>query len=157
MFVKEIIKMINEIDGTIDIVIEKDFAGKGLTCEPMESVIYLGMRNTPQEQKAFNDFVNELEPNFYNKYKINPFILAILHEIGHIMTHEEEQEKEYNFNVNLLCELEDNGFLTTEQQTYFYTRLTLEKWATEWAIDFVKENIGFLSNYQNKIIKRLVT
>lgn len=155
MFINEIIKMIQEIDNTIEIEVEKDLLEYGLACEPMESKIYIGLRNTPEEEKVFTDFVNELEPNFFDKYKINGFILSVLHEIGHIMTHEEELENEYNTEINLLCNLEEQGLITEEQQAYFYVRLTLEKWATQWAINFVKENIPFINNYQNKIIKRL--
>lgn len=155
MFFEEIIKFINQIDNTINVEIEKDITKYGLACEPTEAKIYIGLRNTPLEEQAFQSFVNELEPNFFDKYQINAFILSILHEVGHIMTHEEEQEEEYNKNTNLLIELEDKGLITKEQQANFYARLTLEKWATQWAIDFCKLNKKFVRDYQNKIIKRL--
>lgn len=155
MFFENIINFIKQIDNTIEIKIEKEITKYGLACEPTESKIFIGLRNTTLEEKAFQDFVNELEPNFFDKYKINCFILSILHEVGHIMTHEEEQEEEYAKDTNLLIELESQGLISKEQQANFYARLTLEQWATQWAIDFCKLNNAFVKEYQDKIIKRL--
>jgi hypothetical protein len=156
MFNKDILEFIKQIDNSIKVEFEKDMQKYGLACEPTEEKIYIGLRNTPTEEKAFTDYVNMLEPNFYNKYNINNYILSILHEVGHIMTHQEEFEEDYNKSIELLFQLEDNNLITKEQQCYFYVRLSLEQMATQWAIDFVKLNLDFVRQQQNKIIKRLV-
>lgn len=155
MFFENIINFIKQIDNTIEIEIEREITKYGLACEPAESKIFIGLRNTTLEEKAFQGFVNELEPNFFDKYKINCFILSILHEVGHIMTYEEEEQEEYTKDINLLVELESQSLISKEQQANLYTRLTLERWATQWAIDFCKLNNAFVQDYQDKIIKRL--
>ncbi len=156
MFVKDIENFIKEIDSDITVNFELDMQKLGLACEPTLANIYIGIRSTPEEEKAFIDYVNELEPKFFQKYKINIYILALLHEVGHIMTHIEDLEEEYNKDTELLRKLEESGKLTREQECYFYARLELETLATQWAIDFIKQNFDFVNNYQNKIIKRLV-
>lgn len=156
MFVKDIEKFIKQIDNEIELSFEKDMQRFGLACEPTLAKIFVGIRTSPEEEKAFTDYVNELEPNFFEKYKVNTYVMALLHEVGHIMTHIEDLEEEYNKDTKLLETLEDNGKLTKEQQCYFYARLELETLATQWAIDFVKENYNFVNNSQNDIIKRLV-
>jgi hypothetical protein len=156
MFDKNILNFIKQIDNNIEVEFETDMQKYGLACEPTEEKIYIGLRSTPTEEKAFIDYVNELEPNFFNKYSINNYILSILHEIGHIMTHQEELEEDYNQSTELLYQLEQNKLITKEQQCYFYVRLSLEHLATQWAIDFVKLNLDFTRQHQNKIIKRLV-
>ena len=70
-------------------------------------------------------------------------------------THEEEQEEEYNFNTELLNTMEEQGFLTKEDQCKLYVRLTLEKWATQWAIEFIKNNYLLCKQFEDRIIKKL--
>lgn len=156
VFLEEIKKFINAINEDIEIVIEKDIDKFGLASEPTEQIVYIGLRNTPVEEQAFCDYVNELEPNFYKKYKINNLILSILHEIGHCFTHQEELEHQYNLDTNLLNELEENGLLTKKQQCDFYVRLELETLATQWAINFCKNNLQFVRDYQEKIILKIL-
>lgn len=155
MFLKNIVKFINEINSDIEVIIEKDLNKYGLACEPVEQVVYIGLRNTPDEENAFVNYVNELEPDFYNKFKINNLILSILHEVGHCFTHNEELEEEYNIDTELLNKMEENGYLTKRQQCDFYVRLELERLATQWAIDFCKNNLKFVKDFQEKIILKI--
>lgn len=131
-------KLIKSVDSNTKIVIEKHKYKRGLTCEPIANTIYLGFRTTKLEDKAFIDLVNELEPNFFQKYKISLWLLSVLHEIGHIQTHQEELEDDYNFCVDFLNELRLNNEITDKEQSEYYVRLDLEKMATQWAIDYVK-------------------
>ena len=132
-------KLIKAIDNNTQIIVERHKYKRGLTCEPTENRIYLGFRTTKLEDKAFIDLVNELEPNFFQKYKISLWLLSVLHEIGHIQTHDEELEDDYNFCVDFLNELRLNNEITDKEQSEYYVRLDLEKMATQWAIDYVKK------------------
>ena len=152
---KAILDLINLIDDEIQVEFEEQPTEYGLACEPEEKVIYIGMRTTPIEEKAFFDYVNELDNEFLQKFPINHYIISILHEVGHCETHEEEQEEEYNFNTELLNTMEEQGFLSKEDQCKFYVRLTLEKWATQWAIEFIKNNYLLCKQFEDRIIKKL--
>lgn len=99
----------------------------------------MGFRATKIENQTFIDLVNELEPNFFQNYKISLWLLSVLHEIGHIQTHDEELEEDYNFCVDFLNELRLNNEITNKEQNEYYVRLDLEKMATQWAIDYVKK------------------
>lgn len=152
---KAILDLINLIDNEIQVEFEEQPTEYGLACEPEEKVIYIGMRTTPIEEKAFFDYVNELDNEFLQKFPINHYIISILHEVGHCETHEEEQEEEYNFNTELLNTMEEQGFLTKEDQCKLYVRLILEKWATQWAIEFIKNNYLLCKQFEDRIIKKL--
>ena len=138
---KAILDLINLIDNEIQVEFEEQPTEYGLACEP--------------EEKALFDYVNELDNEFLQKFPINHYIISILHEVGHCETHEEEQEEEYNFNTELLNTMEEQGFLTKEDQCKFYVRLTLEKWATQWAIEFIKNNYLLCKQFEDRIIKKL--
>lgn len=153
---KGIEKLIKLIDNEIEIEFEENPLEFGLACNPSEKVVYIGMRTTPTEEKAFFDYVNKLDKDFLKTYPINHYIISILHEVGHCETHEEEEEEEYNINTELLYTMEEQGFLTKQQQCELYVRLTLEKWATKWAIDFIKNNYLLCKHFENEIIKKLM-
>ena len=133
---RAILDLINLIDNEIQVEFEEQPTEYGLACEPEEKVIYIGMRTTPTEEKAFFDYVNELDNEFLQKFPINHYIISILHEVGHCETHEEEQEEEYNFNTELLNTME-------------------EQWATQWAIEFIKNNYLLCKQFEDRIIKKL--
>lgn len=132
-------KLIKSIDNDIQIIVERHKYTRGLTCEPTEKRIYLGFRATKIENQTFINLVNELEPNFFQKYKVSLWLLSVLHEIGHIQTHDEELEEDYNFCVDFLNELKLNNEITEKEQNEYYVRLDLEQMATQWAIDYVKK------------------
>lgn len=155
MFKKDIRNFINKIDSNIEVEFEQDMQEYGLACEPTEEKIYIGFRTTQVEEQTFIDYVNQLEKDFFNKYNVNCFILSLLHEVGHIMTHNEELEEEYNKDTELLNYLEENELITKTDQCRLYVQLELERLATQWAIDFIKDNQLFIIENQENIVKRL--
>ena len=56
------------------------------------------------------------------------------------MTYDEEMEEDYTVCVNVLSKLYENEKISETQFNEFYVRLDLEKKATEWAVDFAKNN-----------------
>lgn len=152
---KAILDLIKIIDSEIQVEFEEQPTEYGLACEPEEKIIYIGMRTTPLEEKAFFDYVNELDDEFLQKFPINHYIISILHEVGHCKTHEEEQEENYIFETKLLNDMEEMGLMSKQDQCELYVRLTLEKWATQWAIKFIKNNYLLCKQFENRIIKKL--
>lgn len=135
-------KMIKEIDKTI-----KVRYSKVLECEPENAKIYVGFKNNDLENKSFQDYVNELQPNC--KYSV--LLLGILHEIGHIYTLGEDDETEYLQDTELLNQLHSKGLISDEQKQHFYLRLPMESHATQWALAFANDNPNFCNKW-NKIL-----
>lgn len=131
-------KLIKSIDKDIRIIVERKKYSRGLACLPTEKTVFLGFRATDLENKAFVDLVNELQPNFFQDYPVSLWLMGVLHEVGHIKTHQDALENDYNNNVQMLEQLVELGVITEKQQNEFYVRLDLEQMATQWAIDYIK-------------------
>ena len=110
--------------------------GKRLECSPEDNTIYIAYKTNEIDKKTFMDFVKELNP----QCSYDDITLGILHEIGHCMTYDEEMEEDYTLCVNVLSELYRNEKINETQFNEFYVRLDLEKKATEWAVDFARNN-----------------
>ena len=139
-------QMVKQIDKSIKVKF-----GKCLQCEPTENTIYVNNKTDIIDIVTFRDYVKELN----SKCKFNTLLLGILHEIGHIYTYEEQNEKEYTRDTKLLSLLFQEKKLSAKQLNEFYVRLPLEANATKWAIDFAMQNKKFCKYYQNKIGKEI--
>ena len=139
-------QMVKQIDKSIKVKFDKC-----LQCEPTENTIYVNNKTDIIDIVTFRDYVKELN----SKCKFNTLLLGILHEIGHIYTYEEQNEKEYRKDTKLLKLLFKEKKLSAKQLNEFYVRLPLEANATKWAIDFAMQNVKFCKYYQNKIGKEI--
>lgn len=124
-------RIVKKIDKNIKIKF-----GKRLECEPEKNKIYIAYKTNEIDKKTFMDFVKELNP----QCNYDDITLGILHEIGHCMTYDEEMEEDYTICVNVLSKLYENEKINETQFNELYVRLDLEKKATEWAVDFAKNN-----------------
>lgn len=141
-------KMVKQIDKTIKVKFSNQLA-----CEPENNTIYICNKTDKIDVETFKEFIKELDP----KNTFNTLILGILHEVGHIYTFtDERQEEEYNNDLSLLEYLHRAKKIDDRQMNYFYLRLDLEKRATEWAIEFSKNNKAFCRYYQKKIGKEKI-
>lgn len=110
--------------------------GRNLECEPTENRIFIAYKTNEVDRKTFMNYVKELDP----QCPFDDITLGILHEIGHIFTHDEDLEDDYNFCVELLSKLYQEKKLTDVEINEMYVRLDLEQLATQWAVDFAREN-----------------
>ena len=149
MYKKLIKQFVNNIDSDIKV---KFLKGKcGLFCEPENYTIFIGFEYNAIDANTFYSFCKELEPKLCNTVQIDQFITGILHEIGHLMTHDDEKEDDYNESVELLNTLYQTKTITEEEMNKYYVRLDLEQLATKWALDFIKNNYNYFKYYQEKI------
>ena len=77
------------------------------------------------------------------KYDIDPYILCLLHEIGHDQTIFFLTSFKYNwdFLIAFLVERPSINYFMYWLRCQIYYRLPCEWAATEWAIDFINNNI----------------
>lgn len=149
MYKKLIKQFVNNIDSDIKV---KFLKGKrGLFCEPENYTIFIGFEYNQIDAESFYNYCKELDTQFCNTHQIDQFIMGILHEIGHLMTHDDELEEDYNASVELLSEMFQRKKITAEQMNYYYVRLDLEQKATKWALQFAKDNYNYYKYYQDKI------
>lgn len=127
-------KLVKEISPDIKVKF-----GKRLECEPTEETIYIAYKTNQIDRDTFMEYVKEIN----SKCHFDDITLGILHEIGHIMTHCEELEEDYNFCVNLLSEMYKSKLIDDFELNRMYVRLDLESEATKWAVDFAMNNQEF--------------
>ena len=121
--------------------------GRALECEPTENTIYVSFKSDEIDKKTFMEYVKELD----NTCQFNDLVLGILHEIGHIFTYDENDEKPYLQDTELLSLLYKEQMLSAEELNRFYLRLDMESKATKWAIEFAQANKMFVSRFQKQI------
>ena len=145
IFRKHYVKqMVKAIDPTIKVKF-----GKSLQCDIDNKTIYVAFKTNAVDKITFRDYVREIN----SKCKFNTLILGILHEIGHIYTWDEQAEEEWQRDNELLSLLYHKKQIDAVDMNRFYIRISMESWATEWAVDFAMRNKKFCRYYQNKIGK----
>ena len=120
-----------------------------LECDVFEEIIYVGKTYDKRTDRYFKNFVNELNPECA---KVNPFLLSLLHEIGHIETWEDEVADEKDAVYALLkMQFDEETDLTDarcEEYCNLYFRIPLEQNATEWGIDFALSHMDLMKKYE---------
>ena len=100
------------------------------------------------ETISFANFVNQLNPECS---KVNPFLLSLLHEIGHIETYTEEDEDDKDMKYAMLkMQYDDEEELSDERLEEYcdmYFRIPLEQNATEWGIDYALSHLDLMQKY----------
>lgn len=130
---------IKEIDKDIKVKFQK----YDMECDLYEDIVYVGKTYNPITDKLFMDYVKELDPTC----NVPVFILSILHEVGHIMTYDEEDVEEKDVIYALLRMEFNENKENEEEYVKKYFRIPLETNATEWGIRFAKENPELIKKY----------
>lgn len=120
------------------------FQDYDIECDIWNETIYIGKTYDKRTDDWFQDFVTELNPKTLN---INPFLLALLHEIGHIETWDSDLCDERDAIYNLL-DMQHNETQNDEEWCKMYFRIPLEQVATEWGIDFALSHMDLMKKYE---------
>ena len=119
-----------------------------LECDIDEETIYVGESYDRRTDKYFENFVSQLNPDCR---KVNPFLLSLLHEIGHIETYTEEDEDDKDMKYAILkMQYDDEEQLSDEKLEEYcdmYFRIPLEQNATEWGIDYALSHLDLMQKY----------
>lgn len=105
-------------------------------CDLDEDVIYIPIEDTPLDTAMYMRFIEET----YDEYHFDPLVLGILHEVGHIMTYDEDLDKAREIAV---LRMRLNFNTTTDDlvdYNFNYFRIPAELNATIWAVDFYQNN-----------------
>ena len=139
-----IYKFIKEVNPDCGVKFQK----YDLECDVFDEVVYVGESYDKRTDIYFANFVKELNPECS---KVNPFLLSLLHELGHIETYTDEDadDKELTYAV-LKMKYDDEEELTDEKLEEYcdmYFRMPLEQNATEWGIDYALSHLDLMQKY----------
>ena len=118
-----------------------------LECDVFDEIIYIGESYDKRTDKYFENFVNQLNPECN---KINPFLLSLLHEIGHIETYtEEDMDNKDTIYAILKMQYDEEEFSDEKLEEYCdkYFRIPLEQNATEWGINYALSHLDLMQKY----------
>ena len=135
-FTKEDFKIITQwvhenIDENIEVAKSDRFE-----CDTDEEIIYLSNKRYTKLDAYFDKWYQKQD--FY--IPIQYTLICILHEIGHIMTKDDdllEQGYKLNEMYNFMYEMES---ITEEELNFAYFDIPSELLATKWGVQFFKDN-----------------
>lgn len=125
---------------------------------PRYSKIKYTLCVSDMQDKAFLAFAEHLAPDI----KCDIFLLSLLHELGHHETGDEyditQQLGEYdrlNATMMLIRELDANNVKAMAKIALEYFQLPWEQAATEWALDYMRNNKAEIAAFWNKLSKAI--
>lgn len=135
-------RFVREIDKDIKVKFQK----YDMECDVYEDTLYIGKTYDSRNDRFFMEFVKELNPDC----NVHVFPLSILHEIGHIMTWDEDAADDKDMLYALLKisfdeSKKDDAALKEYDDMYF--RIPLEQNATQWGIDFAMAHPELIEKY----------
>lgn len=121
-------KFVHSIDSTIEIGFAHNFYA-----DISEYKIYIEDYAHPEEDKLIQDFVKE-----HFNIQMEPFLIGLLHEIGHLMTYEAELNEQRTIMYALLLLTYKEELHEKYSKTYF--TIPAELAATTWAVEYYKNH-----------------
>lgn len=132
--------MKRKIDYIKDFVknIDNDFEvyeGDTFEANVAQEEVYITFSDSKENQETYLKF---LKQEFGKDF--NPFVISLLHEVGHIKTNDEEMLEDRDLVYGLLKMDFYNGTSSIEEYNNMYFRIPAEYSATEWAVDYYNKN-----------------
>ncbi len=139
-----IYNFIKEINSELDVKFQ-DF---DLQCDIFDEIIYIGKAYDKRIDELFENFINKLDNRISN---INPFLIEILHEIGHIETWDSDNADIQDLEFALLKEeyslKDENDYENLKKYCELYFKLPLEINATLWGINYALNHLDLMEKY----------
>ena len=127
-----VFEFVKGIDPSIELAFSDHFCA-----DVDDKVVYVGMEDSPEAQALMHQFVKD---EF--GVEMDDTLLAFLHEIGHIMTVDDEELRERGIldTVLQLNWIDSDADIEEDFNKYnnLYFRLPGEYQATEWAVNYYK-------------------
>ena len=107
-------------------------------------LINICLKRDEIEDKIFDDFI---------KYKfgvsVNPFLVGILHEVGHIMTFDGDLDHDRDILYYMLqLNFDEDRW---EEYSLMYFQIPAEFEATKWAVNYYLSNKDYCDNFLKEI------
>lgn len=113
-------------------------------CDIDENIINVGMDTDTYGDRLIQQFI-------FEKFgvKMNPFLIGVLHEIGHFMTYDEELDKDrsilyYMIQINYTV-------AQLKEYSYMYFSIPAEFEATKWAVNYYLSHKEYCDNFIKEI------
>lgn len=132
-----ITQFVHKIDSSIQIDFDDDFCA-----DVVNKIIYIESKEHLREDELMQNFVQD---NF--NISMNPFLMGILHEVGHIMTYNEQKDDERSILYTLLTINYDEK--KYEEYSKMYFSIPAEYEATKWAVKYYKTHQKECENFLN--------
>lgn len=140
------ISIIKNFVHSIDSTIEVDFA-HNFCADISEYKIYIEDYAHPEEDKLIQQFVNKQFGII-----IEPFLIGLLHEIGHLMTYEAELDEQRTIMYALLAFAYDES--EHEKYSEMYFKIPAELAATTWAVEYYKNHTKQCEQFLDELFMR---
>lgn len=135
-------KFVHFIDSTIEVDFAHDFCA-----DIAEYKIYIEDYAHPEEDKLIQTFVQERFG-----IQMEPFLIGLLHEIGHLMTYEAELDEQRTIMYALLTFAYDEG--EHEKYSNIYFTIPAELAATTWAVEYYKNHTKQCEQFLDELFMR---
>lgn len=113
--------------------------------------ITLGGKPDEEADRIFIKYLEELELN--GEWNIS--LMTFMHELGHHMTLHllSEEEEDESAKIKFFCGIISENFGDDEGACNMYFRCPEEAIATEWAVDFINNNIDMMREFEAELIE----
>lgn len=135
-------KFVNSIDSTIEVGFSHSFCA-----DISEYKIYIEDYEHPEENRLIQNFIKEQFGII-----INPFLIGILHEIGHLMTYEAELDEQRTIMYALLTYVYNETQYEEYSKAYF--KIPAELAATTWAVEYYKNHTQQCEHFLDELFMR---
>ncbi len=134
-----ITQFVHKIDSSIQIDFDDDFCA-----DVVNKIIYVESKEHIEEDRLIQEFVQE-------KFNVlmDPFLIGILHEVGHIMTYDEQKNNERSILYALLV----INYNEKEYKEYskMYFSIPAEFEATKWAVNYYINHKKLCDNFLKEL------
>ena len=137
-----ITNFIHKINSTITVGCRESFCANVIT-----QTIYIETQEHPKEDELIQNFVQE---HFH--ITMDPFLIGLLHEVGHLMTYTAELDEQRTVMYALLSLTYDESEYEKYSQMYF--QIPAELAATTWAVEYYKSHIEQCEAFLDELFMR---
>jgi len=130
---------IHKIDSSIQIDFDSDFCA-----DVVNKIVYIESKEHLEEDRLIQNFVQD---NF--NVLMDPFLIGILHEVGHIMTYDEQKNGERAVLYALLAITYDKSKYEEYSNAYFSIPAEFE--ATKWAVNYYVNHQKLCDNFLKEL------
>lgn len=137
-------QLVKDFVHSIDPEIKVHMSGDEFYCIISEKIINVPFVSDPEGDRLFHDFVLDK----FGK-SINPYIMGILHECGHLMSYDKEIDEERSIIYYMLqLDFQKEKY---EEFTYMYFSIPAEFEATKWAVNYYLSHKDICERFLSKI------
>ena len=134
-----ITQFVHKIDSSIQIDFDDDFCA-----DVVNKIIYVESKEHIEEDRLIQEFVQE-------KFNVlmDPFLIGILHEVGHIMTYDKQKNDERSILYALL--VINYNEKEYEEYSKMYFSIPAEFEATKWAVNYYINHKKLCDNFLKEL------